>query len=269
MLLLCATLTVSVRAAQIDPLSYSVTTPRPINPAENTTNPSAQATQTQNPYLGSVPAKPTGKTIRLSMRDAIERGLRYNLGLIESNQASADVRAERLRTLSALLPQVSADVREAFENRSLKEVGLKLPPIAGFPGLPSTTGAFGYQDVRVSLTQTLYSAELRSRYQARKSAERASLLSIEDSRDVVVFAVGTAYAQAIASVARVETAQAQLASAQELDRQINDRFKSEVSPGIDKIRAEVARQSAEQRLTTAVNECEKNKLTLARITGLS
>ncbi|HEX6546477.1 MAG TPA: TolC family protein, partial [Bryobacteraceae bacterium] len=246
-----------------------MTTSRPINPAQSTTNPSAQATQTQNPYLGSVPGKPTDTTIRLSMRDAIERGLRYNLGLIESNQAGADVRAGRLRALSALLPQISADGRQAFENRSLKEIGLKLPPIAGFPGLPATTGGFGYQDVRVNLTQALYSAELRNQYHARKSAERASLFSIKDSRDVVVFAVGTAYAQAIASGARVETAKAQLASAQELDRQINDRFKSEVSPEIDKIRAEVERQSAEQRLTTAVNEFEKNKLTLARITGLA
>jgi outer membrane protein TolC len=269
MLLLCASLAISGRAAQIDPLSYLVTTPRPINPAQSSTNPSAQATQTQNPYLGSVPGKPTGTTIRLSMRDAIERGLRYNLGLIESNQAGADVRADRLRALSALLPQISADGRQAFENQSLKEIGLKLPPIAGFPGLPATTGGFGYQDVRVSLTETLYSAELRDHYHARKSAERASLLSIKDSRDVVVFVVGTAYAQAIASAARVETAKAQLTSARELDRQLNDRFKSDVSPEIDKIRAEVGRQSAEQRLTTAVNECEKNKLTLARITGLS
>src|ERR1700742_3391892 len=74
-----------------NPLTYSVATPRPINPAESTTNPSAQATQNQNPSLGSVPAARTAATIRLSMREAIGRGLRYNLGLIESNQASADV----------------------------------------------------------------------------------------------------------------------------------------------------------------------------------
>jgi outer membrane protein TolC len=267
-LFLSAALAASGQSIQPDPLAYSVATPRPINPAENTTNPSAQATQAQNPYLGSVPEKVTGTTIRLSMRDAIKRGLRYNLGLIESNQASADVRAERLRALAALLPQISANGRQAFENISLKETGLKLPPIPGFRGLPATTGGFGYQDVRVSLTQSLYSAELREQYHARKSAEKASALSIEDSRDVVVFAVGTAYAQAIARAARVDTAKAQLVSAQELDRQTANRFKAEVSPEIDVLRAQVERQSAEQRLTTAVNQFEKDKLTLARITGL-
>jgi outer membrane protein TolC len=268
-LLLGGSLTATGQTTTQSPLNYSVATPRPINPAESTTNPSAQATQSQNPYLGSVPAEATGTTISLSMRGAIERGLRYNLGLIESNQASADVRAARLRALSSLLPQVSAEGQQVYQNLSFKEIGLRLPPIPGFPGLPSTTGGFGYQDARVSVNQSLYNRELREHYQAQKSAENASVLSIKDSRDVVVFAVGTAYLQVIASQARVETAKAQLASAQELDRQTANQFKSEVSPEIDTIRAQVERQSAEQRLTTAVNQFEKDKLTLARVIGLA
>src|ERR1700683_5518905 len=84
------------------PLGYSIATPRPINPAEGTTNPSAQATQRQNPFLGSVPAQSSGATIALSLQGAIERGLRYNLGLVESNHAATDVRADRLRALSTL-----------------------------------------------------------------------------------------------------------------------------------------------------------------------
>src|SRR5882762_4389228 len=213
------------------PLRYSVATPRPISPAEGTTNPSAQATQRQNPYLGSVPSKNTGTKIELSLKGAIERGLRYNLGLIESNQASADVRAERLRALSALLPQLSAHGRQGYESISYKEIGLKLPPIPGLPALPSTSGGFGYQDARVSVTQSLYNAELRNRYRARKSEEQAS--------------------------------------ADELDQQTANRVKNEVSPEIDSIRAQVERQSAEQRLTNASNQLEKDRLTLARIIGLA
>src|SRR3984893_8722002 len=251
------------------PLGYSVATPRPISPAEGTTTPSAQATQRQNPYLGSLPSKNTGTRIELSLKGALDRGLRYNLGLIESNQASADVRVERLRALSALLPQLSANARQGYESLSYKEIGLKLPPIPGLPGLPPTSGGFGYQDARVSLTQSLYNAELRNRYQARKSDEQASILSIQDSRDVVVFAVGTAYVQVVASAARVETAKAQLASARELDQQTANRVKSEVSPEIDALRAQVERQSAEERLTNVANQLEKDKLTLSRIIGLA
>ena len=250
-------------------LGYSIATPRPISPAGGTTTPSAQATQQQNPYLGSVPQENSGTKIELSLKSAIERGLRYNLGLVETTHSSADVRAERLRALAALLPQLSVDVQQGYQNLSYREIGLKLPPIPGLPSLPPTSGGFGYQDARVSLSQSVYNTQLRDQYRSRKSEEKASALGIQDSRDVVVFAVGTAYLQVLASTARVETAKAQLASATELDRQTANRVKNEVSPDIDSIRAQVQRQSAEQRLTNAVNQLEKDRLTLARIVGLA
>jgi outer membrane protein TolC len=249
--------------------SYSITTPRPISPAEGTTTPSAQATQRQNPYLGSVPAKSTGTTIRLSLQDALARGLRYNLGLVESEHASSDVRAERLRALSALLPQISATATQAYESISYREIGLRLPPTPGLPALPAASGGFGYQDVRVGFSQRLVDRELRERYQARKQDDQASARSIKDARDVVVLVVGTAYFQVVASAARVETAKAQVASAQEFDQLTANRVTSEVSPEIELLRAEVERQSAEQRLTNVTNQLEIDKLTFARITGLA
>jgi outer membrane protein TolC len=92
---------------------------------------------------------------------------------------------------------------------------------------------------------------------------------VNDARDVVVLAVGTAYFQVVASAARVETAKAQLTAAQELDQLTASRVKSEVSPEIESLRAQVERQSAEQRLTNATNQAEIDKLTFARITGVA
>jgi outer membrane protein TolC len=254
---------------QPDPQGFSISTPRPINPAASTTNPSALATQGQNPYLGSTPAgKVTDQVLSLSLREAVERGLRYNLGLIESSQGTAEVRSQRLRALSALLPNLSVSGKQGFEDDSLKEIGLKLPPIPGFPGLPATTGPFSYQDAGVSLTQSIYSDELHNRYRAQQRTEQASALSTRDARDVVVYAVGVAYLQVVASAARVETAQAQLASARELDQQTADQLRNEVSPEIDSIRAQVERQSTEQRLISATDAFEKDKLALGRIIGM-
>jgi outer membrane protein TolC len=264
-----ASLSVFAQSGPTDPLSYSVATPKPINPAEGTTTPSAQAAERQNPYLGSVPAKSTGTTLKLSLADAIARGLRYNLGLVESQQGSADIHADRLRALSALLPQISASGRQAYEDLSYKEIGLKLPAIPGLPAFPPTTGGFGYQDARVAVSQSVFDQQLRERYRARKNDEQASALSVKDARDVVVLAVGTAYFQVVASAARLETARAQVAAAQELDRLTANRVVSEVSPEIDSLRARVERQSAEQGVTNVRNQLEKDKLTLARIAGLA
>lgn len=256
--------------ATTDPQGYSISTPRPINPAASTTNPSALATQGQNPYLGSTPAgKATDEIIPLSLREAAERGLRYNLGLIESNQASAEARAQRSRALSALLPQLSVKGEQAFEKVSFQEAGLsKLPPIPGVGRLPITSEDFSYQDARASLTQSVYSAELHDRYRAQQSAEQASAFSARDARDVVVYAVGIAYLQVAASVAREETARAQVETARQLDQQTRDQVRNEVSPEIDSIRAQVELQTAEQRLINATDALEKDKLTLGRIIGL-
>jgi hypothetical protein len=57
------------------PAFGSIVTPRPINPATDTTNPSARATQTLNPYLGSTPeGNVVEAEIRISLEDAIARG---------------------------------------------------------------------------------------------------------------------------------------------------------------------------------------------------
>ena len=56
---------------------------------------------------------------------------------------------------------------------------------------------------------------------------------------------------------------------QALDQLTANRVKNEVSPEIDSLRAQVERQSTEQRLTDAINQLEIDKLTFARITGLA
>jgi hypothetical protein len=53
-----------------------------------------------------------------------------------------------------------------------------------------------------------------------------------------------------------------------LDTQVTDQYKSEVSPEIDTLRAHVELHTAEQRLTDAINDFEKDKLTLDRFTGI-
>ena len=247
----------------------SIATPRPINPAASTTNPSARATQTLNPYLGSTPdGKVIDGEIKLSLEDAVARGLQYNLGLIDSQQTDAGARAQREHALAALLPQISARAEQTYEQLSFKELNIKVPPQVGFQ-LPPTSGGFGFSESRIVAESPLVNMELLNRYKAQKALESASILSTKDSRDVVVFAVGAAYFQVVASQARLDTSQAALTSARELNEQVTNQYKSEVSPEIDALRAKVELRTAEQRVVDAANDLEKDKLTLDRITGIS
>ncbi len=180
-----------------DPPSYALVTPRPINPAAGSTNPSAAATQSLNPYLGSVPGgKLVEGEIKLTLADDVRRGLDFNLGLIESQQADAGVKAARARAFAALLPQITARAQQSFEQISTAEIGIKLPPQTGIR-LPATLGGFGYSETRVDIQYPVFDSSLRAEYQSRKAAEAASALSAKDARDVVVYAVGTAYFQPV------------------------------------------------------------------------
>src|SRR6516225_8191932 len=110
----------------------SIATSRPINPATGTTNPSARATQTLNPYLGSTPdGKVVDEEIKLTLQDAVARGLKFNLGLIDSEQADAQARAEREHAFAELLPQVSSRAEQTYQQVSYKQLNIKLPTASG------------------------------------------------------------------------------------------------------------------------------------------
>jgi outer membrane protein TolC len=246
----------------------SIATPHPINPATGTTNPSARTTQTLNPYLGSVPdTKVVDGELKLTLLEAVTRGLRFNLGLIDSQQADARVRAERERALAALLPQISARGQQVYEQLSFKELGIRLPSQLGFQ-LPPTSGGFGYADARFLAQTPVLDFALRDRYKQQKALEASAILSTKDARDVVVSAVGSAYFQVVATAARLATEKAGLTSAQELTAQVENQFNSEVAPEIDTLRAKVQLHTAEQRVVDAASDLEKDKLTLDRITGI-
>src|SRR5581483_4462432 len=70
------------------------------------------------------------------------------------------------------------------------------------------------------------------------------------------------------SVARLDSAVAQLASAVELDRLSSDRVRAELAPEIDALRAHVERQVAEQRVISARADVDKSKAGLTRVIGL-
>jgi outer membrane protein TolC len=83
-----------------------------------------------------------------------------------------------------------------------------------------------------------------------------------------VLAVGNAYLESIAAAARVETAQAQVTSAQALYDKAADQLKAGLSPAIDALRSQVELQTRQQQLIVARNDFAKMKLNLARIIGL-
>jgi outer membrane protein TolC len=219
----------------------------------------------QSPFSGSVPeGKATPGVLPLSFKDAIDRGLRNNLGILLQSDSTLTARGERWKELSALLPHVSAAVTESAEQIDLAALGFRF----NTPGIPNVVGPIGVFQAGAYLTQSLFDYHAIERKRGATYNEKAVQYSLKNAREFVTLAVGNAYLVTIADAARVETAQADVLTAQALYDKAADQQKAGVSPAIDTLRARVELQSNQQRLIATRNDYAKEKLRLARVIGL-
>lgn len=238
-------------------------------PASSNSQPSAAVAipSAQSPFTGSQPeGKATADVLQIDFKDAIDRGLRNNLGLLLSGDQTLTARGERWKELSNLLPNVSARITEDVQTQSLTALGLK-SNVFPFP-VPRVIGPFNYFDARASLTQSLFNFRDIEKERAASESLRSAQYSYKDAREFVVLAVGNAYLQAIATAARIETTEAQVNSAQAFYAKAEDQQKAGLSPAIDTLRSQVELQTRQQQLIVARNDYAKQKLSLARAIGL-
>ncbi len=200
--------------------------------------------------------------LALTLRDAIQRGLRFNLGILTNRDSADKTKAERHRTLSALLPSLSVGAVQTSQQLDLAAFGFN------FPGVATVIGPFGYQNIRAYAQQTVYDRPSRINLRSASESVKAADLTAEEARNLVVQAVSNAYLAVISDAARVVAIQAEVDTAQALYGRAVDEKNAGTVPAIDVLRAEVELRTEQQRLVAQKNQVEKDKLTLARAIGL-
>jgi outer membrane protein TolC len=230
-------------------------------------SPRTGAAQAQSPFLGSVPTgQATGTTLELSLKDALERSLKYNLGIIESSQNNRAAQAARLRSLNGLLPNLSARLSGALEQINLRAGGLNV----NIPGVhvPTLVGPFGVADARAYLSQQILNWSDIKNWKSASESEKASQYTYKRDRDLVVITAGAAYLLVISDIATTDSIRARVETAQTLYRNDVDQNRQGVIASIDVLRAQVELQTEQQRLISAENQLSIDKLALARVIGL-
>lgn len=247
---LCAGLTAAFAALE----SAAQTAP---GPAPTAAGPTASS------FQGSVPVgEASSQPIDLTLDEAIQRGLRNNLGIILNGAQVSTVRGQRLTQLQSLLPRVDANIKEAVMQVDLAAQGLRIP------GFPTMVGPFGYQDFRASLDWAVVNVNSLRNYLAAKHDFAAAQLTAQDARDMVVLTVGNAYLLVVSDEARVTSAQAQVNTSKiSLDQAVQN-HQAGTAPLLDELRARVDYQNLQQQLIVAQNSLEKDRLALARTIGL-
>jgi len=216
-----------------------------------------------DPYAGSLPqGKATGEVMDLTIEQALDMGLKYNLGLYLSDRVTDQARAARLKALSELLPHVSGGISEQVQKINLKAFGFT------FPGFPTSVGPFGLFELGSTATWNFGDLSKVDSLKAAKQNVQAAQFSYKDARDTVVLAVGANYLLTIAAESRVEATQAEVTTAQALYQLALDQENAGLAPQIDTLRARVQLQAQQQSLIQAQNDLEKQRISLARVIGL-
>jgi outer membrane protein TolC len=258
-------LPLSGRASQSSGTVKTSEAPAPSTTATvNTLSPSVQV---QGAYAGSTPGVAkmpfSGK---LGLREAIQRGLAYNLGQTGATQALRQAQGQSKVALSSLLPNLNGTVTENVQTSDLRAEGFRFN-FTGFP-IPNVLGPFNYIDFRAHLSQSVLDLTAINNYRAASDVAKANRYSAQDARELIVLAVGGAYLQTIAAKARMASEESQLQSANAVFDQSKQQFEQGLIAKVDADRNEVQALTHQQRLLSLKNDLAKQKINLARMIGL-
>ena len=239
-----------------------------------TQNPSSAT----NPFYGSVTLRPASEeTLKLSLDQAIDLGLKNNLGLKESENSEKSLQGQKNEALQNFLPTISVSGSTGIYQHNLAALGFgpgvikMFAPL--FPGgvVPTGLSFITRDDLtqgEVQFSQMLFSGPVIAGWKAAQAATKAAYFAKMSARGEVVQQVASAYLHAIAASSEVDNAQAQLASDQLTLDQTHAAHEAGTVANLDELRARVQLQAQQQALITAQNAVEKDLILLKREIGL-
>jgi outer membrane protein TolC len=229
-----------------------------------------------NPYFGSVTAQPRSEeTLKLSLDDAVARGLTNNLGLKEAESDELEVRGEKNEAIQMFLPTVTLKGDTGIYQHDLAALGFGPDVISKFAGLfPNGTPKIPLvtkDDLtagQVQFSETLFSGPVIGAFKAASAAQKAAHFAKMTARGEVVQQVAMAYLHAIAAQSEVDNAQALVSQAQVLYDHAHQSHVAGVAANIDELRAQVQLQAQQQALIDAKNSLTKDLILLKREIGV-
>ena len=192
----------------------------------------------------------------------MERALAHNLGAVGLAQAVRQARGQERVSRSALMPNLNGSVRENYLTQDLQALGIRVP------FLPAVVGPINYFDVRATLTQNVVDLTALNNHRATQEIVKANEQAVQDARDIVVLATGRRLSAGDRGARPGGFGPAQLETAKAVYTQTLQRRQAGLVAQIDVNRSLVQQQTQQQRLSTLENDLARQKINLARLTGL-
>ena len=232
----------------------------------------------ENPFWGSVTAQPvTGEPLKLSLDDAIQRGLKNNLGLTEVVNEEKVYHAEVNEALQLFLPTITLTGDTGYYMHDLAALGFGPKTInefsSAFPGgkPPAGLSLITRDDLtegKIQYNEILFSGPVIQGWKAAKGAERAAHFAKMTARGQVVQDVAEGYLRVIADEGEVENAKALVEQAQVFENHAHEAHEAGTAANLDELRAKVQLQSQQQTLIAVQNQQAKDLILLKREIGV-
>lgn len=201
---------------------------------------------------------------RLSLRDAIQKGLQANLSVLVADTRVQETEGTTVRRMSAaVLPRVHGSSYANLQNRNLHAFGISLP------GSPEVVGPFSNYDFRVSADQNIVDLQSYHNWKASQHSLEASKLDYQSARDLIVSTIASLYLDAESAAARAEAAQSRVDSSDALYRLAKNKHDAGAATGVDVLRSQVQLANDKQALLVARNQYKQALLVLARNLGMN
>ncbi|HEV8491098.1 MAG TPA: TolC family protein, partial [Candidatus Angelobacter sp.] len=194
------------------------------------------------------------ETLKLSLDDAVRRGLENNLGLKEAESGEKQFQGEKNEALQEFLPTIGVRGSTGVYQHNLAALGFKRSVLEDFPQLPADFSLITRNDLTqglVTYKQTLFSGPVIAGWKAAGAAQRSAYFAKMSARGEVVQQVATAYLHVIADASEVDNATALEAADKLLFENARAAHEAGTLANLDEVRAKVQLQAQQQTLILA------------------
>lgn len=210
--------------------------------------------------------------LQLSMKRAVEIATspEGNTNIQLSGEALRQAQARSGQARASLLPDVEGAFSDQNMTRNLNAFGLHIQLPIQIPGFqfPTFVGPFSTMDARVSGSQSVFDFSSIRRYQASKVGVSAAKSDANSTEEQVAARVARAYLAAVRAETDVETAEANVALSEAVEKQAENQKQAGTGTGIEITRARVQLSNDRQRLLVAQNDLRRAHLELLRAMGM-
>ncbi|MBS0182942.1 MAG: TolC family protein [Nitrospira sp.] len=200
----------------------------------------------------------TLQPFNLTLKGALAAALNNNPDVLVYKERIREAQGQVQTQLGAMLPNISADIRQTRRTQFLGTIGLS----------PVRTDPFSIFDTRISATQNLFSLSLIQRWRASRESLRVAEQESEAKRFDTMAGVALVYMEGLKAMAMVNMHEANQRVMYELLDTVRQRQRGGVATGLDIVRLEAQLAAERQQGSSARYDLEHAKLSLINLLAL-